>query len=94
MSDEGFVGLHFKLIVAGAIGGVSILYSMTKPGSAELLAGLFVGAAVANYATPVILSDISSPWALLTAFFIGTAGKWLCRKGFVLVKSKVTFFKE
>jgi hypothetical protein len=90
MPDDSFLGLDFKLIIAGAAGGISILYSMTKPDSWELIAGLVVGGMVANYVTPVV-ADISKPWALLVAFFIGTAGKWLCRRGFEYVKSKIPF---
>jgi F0F1-type ATP synthase assembly protein I len=92
MPDDSFLGLDFKLIVAGAAGGLSIIYSMKKPEAWELIAGLVVGGLVANYVTPVI-ADTSKPWALLVAFIIGTAGKWLCRRFFDYVKSR-TPFKE
>jgi hypothetical protein len=94
MSYDGFLNLDFKLIVAGAAGGISILYSITEPSAKELLAGVIVGGLVANYVTQAAVADPSTPWAWVVAFSIGTAGKWLCRRAFEYVKSKFTFFKE
>jgi hypothetical protein len=87
MTDD-FLGLDFKLIVAGAAGGLSIIYSFKKPESWELIAGLVVGGLTANYVTPVI-TDASKSTGLLVAFFVGTAGKWICRKGLDYVKSRI-----
>jgi len=78
---ESFLGLDFKLIVAGCGGGLSIVYAIKKPEAWELIAGLVVGGFTANYLTPALtpLPGFSSIPVLSVAFFVGIGGKLLCK---------------
>jgi len=87
MSDQ-FLGLDFKVIIAGCSGGLSIIYAMKKPEPWELVAGLVVGGFTANYVAPHIV-DPSGSWLLFTAFFVGIAGKWVCLKGLEIMKDRI-----
>lgn len=87
---DNFLGLDFKVIVAGCSGGLSIVYALKKPEAWELMAGLVVGGLTANYVAPSV-----SVWSglplLMTAFWIGVAGKWICLAGLKYVKSMAMF---
>jgi len=85
---DGFLGLDFKTIMAGASGGLSIIYAMKKPEPWELVAGLVVGGLTANYVAPHVV-DPSGEWLLFTAFFIGVAGKWICLRGLAFVRARL-----
>lgn len=87
MSDN-FLGLDFKVIVAGCSGGLSMVYALKKPEAWELMAGFVVGGLTANYVAPPV-SAVSGFPILLTAFFIGGAGKWICLAGLKYVKSLI-----
>jgi hypothetical protein len=82
------MGWDFKTIIAGASGGLSIIYVMKKPEPWELVAGLVVGGLTANYVAPHIV-DPSGSWLLFVAFFVGIAGKWICLKGLEVMKDWV-----
>lgn len=89
MPDD-FLGLNFKLIVAGCSGGLSIIYAMKKPEPWELIASLIVGGLTANYTAQFFFenvgSHIGSP-LLMTGFAVGMGGKWLCLKLLSILKS-------
>lgn len=77
---DGFLGLDFKMIVAGCSGGLSTIYALKKPEAWELVAALIVGGFTANYVAPSIANASGLP-ILMTAFFVGGAGKWICLAG-------------
>ena len=91
---DSFMGLDFKLIVAGCGGGLSIVYALKKPEAWELMAGVIVGGFTANYFTPalILLPGFSSLPVLFVGFLVGVGGKLLCKAGLEYWKS-VTPFK-
>lgn len=78
MPDD-FLGLNFKLIVAGCSGGLSIIYASKNPEPWELVASLVVGGFTANYTAQFIADHLGFP-LLMTAFAVGIGGKWICLK--------------
>ena len=98
MADD-FYGLDFKLIIAGAGGGLSIIYAMKKPEAWELIAGLVVGGCTANYFTIPIshvfpFSFVPPDYILTIAFFVGIGGKYICKRGLEYWKAKTKFKRE
>lgn len=85
MPDD-FLGLNFRLIVAGCSGGLSIIYAMKKPEPWELVASLVVGGLTANY-TAQFIADHSGFPLLMTAWGIGTSGQGICLKILGRIKS-------
>ena len=86
---DGFLGLDFKIIVAGCSGGLSTIYALKKPEAWELIAALIIGGLTANYVAPSI-SNISGFPLLMTAFFVGGAGKWICLAGLKQFRRKLS----
>lgn len=98
MSDN-FLGLDFKLLIAGAGGGLSIIYALKKPEAWELIAGLVVGGFTANYCTIPLsrifpFSFIPSDYILSVAFLVGIGGKFICKSGLEYWKSKTRFKRQ
>ena len=98
MADD-FLGLDFKLIIAGAGGGLSIIYALKKPEAWELIAGLVVGGFTANYLTIPIskvfpFSFVPSDYILSIAFVVGLGGKYICKRGLEYVISKTRFKRQ
>ena len=96
---DSFLGLDFKLMIAGAGGGLSIIYALKKPEAWELIAGLVVGGFTANYLTiPVSkifpFSFIPADYILSIAFMVGIGGKFICRRGLDYWKSKTKFKRQ
>jgi hypothetical protein len=96
MSDS-FLGLDFKMIIAGAGGGLSIIYALKKPAAWELIAGLVVGGFTANYLTVPIskvfpFSFVPADYILSIAFCVGVCGKWICKE--MLEKAKARLKKQ
>jgi hypothetical protein len=79
--SEKFLGLDFDLIVAGCSGGLSIVYALKKPEAWELIAGLLVGGATANYITPVLTTFPGLSWVPILAlgFCVGAGGKFIMK---------------
>jgi|GEM_PF-4827224 len=91
---DSFLGLDFKLIIAGAGGGISIIYALKKPAAWELIAGLVVGGFTANYLTMPIsrmfpFSFVPADYILSIAFCVGIVGKWACKKVLEYGKAKM-----
>ena len=88
---ENFLGLDFKLIMAGVGGGLSIVYAMKKPEPWELIAGLVVGGFTANYITPALtlVPGFSMFPILFLGFLVGVSGKFLCLFALACVKAKL-----
>jgi flagellar biosynthesis protein FliQ len=91
---DGFQGLDFKLMIAGAGGGISIIYALKKPEAWELIAGLVIGAFTANYLTIPIskvfpFSFIPPDYILSIAFCVGIIGKWVCKMILEYGKAKI-----
>jgi len=96
---DGFLGLDFKLMIAGAGGGISILYALKKPAAWELIAGLVVGGFTANYLTMPIsrvfpFSFIPSEYILSIAFCVGIVGKWVCKMVLEYGKAKIRLTRQ
>ena len=83
---DSFLGLDFKVIVAGCSGGLSTAYALKKPEVWELMAGFVVGGLTANYVAPLVSDHMGSP-ILITAFFIGGGGKYICLAGLKYVRN-------
>ena len=58
---DNFLGLDFKVIVAGCSGGLSTVYALKKPEAWELMAGFIVGGLTANYVAPLVSAALGSP---------------------------------
>lgn len=98
MSDN-FLGLDFKLIIAGAGGGLSIIYALKKPEAWELIAGLVVGGFTANYLTIPIskvfpFSFVPPDYILSIAFVVGICGKLICTSVLAYGKSKTRLKRQ
>ncbi len=98
MSDD-FQGLNFARMIAGAGGGLSIVYAMKKPEAWELIAGLVVGGFTANYLTLPIsrifpFSFVPSDYILAISFGVGLGGKYICKRCLEYWKSKTRFKRE
>jgi hypothetical protein len=98
MSDD-FHGLDFARIIAGAGGGLSMIYAMKKPEAWELIAGLVVGGFTANYLTLPIsrifpFSFVPSDYILSIAFVVGAGGKYICKRILQYWKSKTSFKRQ
>lgn len=96
---DSFLGLDFKLMIAGAGGGLSIIYALKKPAAWELIAGLVVGGFTANYLTIPIskvfpFSFVPADYILSIAFLVGIGGKWICKSGLEYWKSKTRLKRQ
>ena len=82
------IGIHIRDFIAGFMGGVSIVFGDRRPDPWDIIAMIVAGALAANYLAPWISEKFGAP-ELLTAYFIGTAGRSVCRVVARFVASKI-----
>ena len=82
------VGIHIRDFIAGFMGGVSIVFGDKKPDPWDMIGMIVAGALAANYIAPWISEKFGAP-ELLAAYFIGTAGRSVCRVVAKFVASKM-----